>query len=165
MRNLCRPLLALILLSLIVAGCGGVPSELVGRRLDFRLPTLDGGKLGPPDLAETIVLVEFWATWCGPCHIQAERLEQLAPELESRGATVLSVNVGESRELVASYLAKKPSRWPVVLDSNEEVSRGLGVMALPTMLVLDGRGKVRSVEIGVRSEKVILELVEAAAGG
>ncbi len=146
-------------------GCSGSTTngELIGRRLDFRLPTLEGTELGPPDLAGKVVLVEMWATWCGPCRVQAATLEEVAPELDRRGATVLSVNVGEPRELVESHLAEEPSSWPALLDTDEAVSRDLGVVALPTLLVLDGNGVVRSVEVGVRSAKVILELVDQAA--
>ncbi|MCA9091677.1 MAG: TlpA family protein disulfide reductase, partial [Planctomycetaceae bacterium] len=164
-RRLHTPWLpAFVALAALFSGCGGSDEqgELIGRRLEFRLPTLDGRELGPPDLSGQVVLVEMWATWCGPCRIQAETLEELAPELARRGATVLSVNVGEPRELVASHLADVPSRWPALLDQEETVSRDLGVMALPTLMILDGSGTVRSVEVGVRSAKVILTLVDQA---
>lgn len=153
------------LLALILAlGCAGGPTgggDVLGRSLDFELPTLDGTKRGPAD-HDGVVLVEFWATWCGPCRMQADTLEELAPELEKRGATVLSVNVGEDAELVREHLASYPTRWTVVLDREELVSRELGVVALPTLLVVDASGVVSAVEVGLRGSRAILALVDDA---
>jgi thiol-disulfide isomerase/thioredoxin len=153
---------ALGLLGLLLTGCGGQPTgDVLGRSLDFELPTLDGGRLGPAD-HDGVVVVEFWATWCGPCHMQAATLEELAPELTKRGATVLSVNVGEDIELEREHIAANPTRWAVLLDRDEKVSRDLGVAALPTLVVVDAEGKVSAVEVGLRGGRAILALVDDA---
>lgn len=150
-----------LLLAATLLAC--VPSpDIIGRTVDFRLPGVDAAATGPPDYEGSVVLLEFWATWCGPCRLQAETLEKLAPQLESLGVVVLSVNVGESESLVRSHLARTPSRWPVLLDQEETVSAELRVNALPTLVVLDAEGRVSAVEVGVRSAKTILQLVDDA---
>lgn len=147
----------------LLAGCGGAADgELAGKSSDFRLARLDGGRLGPPDLANQVVLIDFWATWCVPCHAQADILKDLYPEVRGDGVEFLAVDVGEDRELVEEFVASRPFPYPVLLDPRSEVADSLGVYSLPTLMVIDRQGKVAHFEEGIHDAAELRRILEAA---
>lgn len=118
--------------------------------LAFRLAVLDGGELGPADFLGRTLIVDFWATWCLPCHLQTDVLVRAYPELRQRGVEVLAVDVGESEALVREHLAKSPVPYPVLLDPEDSILGGrLGVPVLPAILVIDRNGKVVFFDAGI----------------
>jgi thiol-disulfide isomerase/thioredoxin len=140
------------LFSLMLFGCkdaAGGSKGAVGVKPDFRLKTLDGRKLGPADFRGQVVVVDFWATWCGPCHIQARILEPISKDYEGKGVQFLAANVGEDEATVRSFVKKKPFPYPVLLDSESTVSGNLGIYALPTLMVIDKKGKVALLQSGL----------------
>jgi thiol-disulfide isomerase/thioredoxin len=125
----------------------------------FRLKTLEGGKsLGPPDFPGKVVIVDFWATWCGPCQIQARILDSLAQTYKGKKVQFLAANVGETTETVKSFLKDKPFPYPVLLDP-DGVSDDLGVFALPTLLIIDAKGKVAYFEAGIADADMIKKIL------
>jgi thiol-disulfide isomerase/thioredoxin len=128
---------------------GGLPTPS-GDQLAFRLPGLDGRERGPLDQRGKLVIVDFWATWCLPCHVQTDVLVKLYPEIQAAGGEVLAVAVGEGADVVGPYLAEKPVPYAVLLDPEDRVLGGrLGVAVLPVMLVLDRRGEVVHFDAGI----------------
>jgi thiol-disulfide isomerase/thioredoxin len=145
-------------------------------QLDFRLPALVGGGLPAPakaaadgsvglaDLGATVRIVDFWATWCLPCHLQTDVLVKAYPELRARGVEVLAVGVGEDETTVRAYLEKHPVPYPNLLDADDTVLGGrLGVPLLPVILVLDRAGQVAFFDAGIL-DRPSLEKVLAKAG-
>ena len=125
----------------------------------FRLKALDGGKpLGPPDFRGKVVIVDFWASWCGPCQIQARILESLAKTYQGKRVQFLAANVGETPETVRSFVKDKPLPYPVLLDP-DGVSDDLGVFALPTLLIIDAKGKVAYFEAGIADADMIKKIL------
>lgn len=149
------PLMLAALFSLLLFGCqngasaGNGNGGKVGSQPDFRLKTIDGRKLGPADFKGQVVVVDFWATWCGPCHIQARILEPIHRDYHGKGVQFLAANVGEDEDTVRGFLKKKPFPYPVLLDSQSQVSGSLGVYALPTLMVIDKKGKISLLQAGV----------------
>lgn len=135
-----------------------------GRRADFRLATLDGGELGPPDLASQVVLVDFWATWCVPCHAQADILKDLYPEVRGDGVEFLAVDVGEDRGLVEDFVASRPFPYPVLLDPDSRVADSLAIYSLPTLMIVDRGGRIHYVSEGIHDADEIRRLLAAAGG-
>ena len=121
----------------------------VGSKPDFRLKTLDGRKIGPVDFPGQVVVVDFWATWCGPCHLQARILDSIYRDLQGKGVQFLAANVGEDEASVRSFVKNKPFPYPVLLDTETTVSGNLGVYALPTLMVIDKKGKIAYLQSGV----------------
>jgi thiol-disulfide isomerase/thioredoxin len=130
----------------------------------FRLPTLDGQELGPPDFRGRVVLLEFWATWCGPCRAQSRILTGLLEEYTQAGVTVLGVNVAEPDELVETFLADQPAEWPTVLDREAALSTSLEVFGLPTVIVLDGEGRVAYRSSGLTGTRALRTAIDEALG-
>ena len=161
-RHLAPPLAVIgaAVLLLATAACGG-DSAAKGEG-SFELPTLDGRRIGPGDFAGEVVVVDFWATWCAPCHVQADILEALHSEYGDRGIRFLAVNVGEDEATVRSFVESRPFPYPVLLDEKESVSTKLGVAALPSLMILDREGKVSYFRAGIVQEKRLRELLADA---
>lgn len=130
---------------------------------DFRLPSLGGETLGPPDFAGKPVVVELWATWCGPCKMQAEHLETLAADYGDEVA-FLAVNVGEDEARVRSHVAENPMPYPVLLDPGETLFARYGLGALPTVMVVDPAGEITFMRSAVVDARTLRAEIEAAAG-
>ena len=127
----------------------------------LRLPTLAGQMLGPADLGARAVVLEFWATWCGPCAVQADILHTLFEEYGDRGVAFLAVNFAEPAELVRSHVAKSPFPYPLVLDEDGSVSARAGITGLPTVVVLAGDGRVLLENVGITGASRLRRALDA----
>lgn len=167
---------ALLTAALLTTACAGGSADgdaggdagadgAAGKSSDFRLANLAGGHLGPPDLAGQVVLIDFWATWCVPCHAQADILKKLYPEMKGRGVEFLAVDVHEPREVVEGFLASRPYPYPVLLDPESEVADSLGVFSLPTLMVVDREGKVSHFAEGIHREDELRRILAEAGAG
>ncbi len=129
---------------------------------DFRLASLDGARLGPPDFAGQVVLVEFWATWCGPCKLQAKFVEELHRELAGNGVEFLAVSVGEDEATVRQYVDRSPFPYPVLFDPEDSMTARYQLIGLPATMIVDRTGQVTYLEIGLRdADKLRHELRQA----
>ena len=115
----------------------------------FRLPDLEGKEIGPPDFRGRPVVLEFWATWCGPCIAQAQILHTLFDEYRGRDVAFLAVNFAEPREVVEAFVEKEPLPYPLVLDEDGSVAARAGINGLPTVVVLGGEGEILLHSVGI----------------
>lgn len=172
MRKLQNPsLLILAIVVLLGGGCGDSnPARIADaggeERLAapaFDLPGLDGSRYRLSDYEGRVVLLEFWATWCGPCRLQAQILDDLYAEMQGPQVEFLAVNLGESEDLIRGFVADKPMSYPVLIDQQEELGLALGIYALPTIAVVDGKGHIAFLRPGI-SDAETLRRELAAAG-
>ena len=159
----------LLAISPLLTACGQTPpaaelSEAVADHPppDFRLATLDGGEIGPLDYEGEAVVLDFWATWCGPCRLQAEYLEELHEELDGKNVQFLAVNVGETAEQVQDFVAETPFPYPVLLDSKDTLTSRYNLLGLPTVMVVDTQGKISFLRTGVTDNKTLREALRDA---
>lgn len=132
------------------AGVGGTSVESEGPPApDFRLTSLQGESVELHDFAGRILVLELWATWCGPCRLQADILHELYEEVAGSDIEFLAVSLGESREVVERFVEDEPFTYPVLLDPDETLGISLEVYALPTVVVVDGEGRVRFAQAGI----------------
>lgn len=161
-------LLVTILISVCVLwGCGGtVPADQLpsAEVLSVAMTTLDGEEVRLTDLKGTIVLADFWATWCAPCRAQHKVLEELYPEYRNRPVEFIAVNVGESPERVRSFVDDDPFSYPLWLDGSERLANGLRIVGLPSLMVLDADGEIRFLRFGVTGKAALQREIEAALG-
>ena len=105
------------------------------------------GKL-PDSLRGKIVLVDFWASWCGPCKGSFPILEELHKTYGAKGVVVLGINLDETQEAMRDFLAKHAVTFPVVRDAKQQVVKSVSIPTMPTSFILDGEGKVRFMHKG-----------------
>jgi thiol-disulfide isomerase/thioredoxin len=126
---------------------GGLPEA----PLDFELPDLEGDLVRAQDLRGRVLLLDLWATWCGPCRTQAGILAPLAAEY-AESVVFLGVNVGEDERTVSEHLDGEPLAYRVVLDRADALGSVLDVHALPTVVLVDTEGRVRFLRQGITGE-------------
>ena len=125
---------------------------------------LDGGKYKLAEHKGRVVLLDFWATWCGPCLQYMPQIDELAREFADRGVELLAVNLEEQPEPVKSMLERHKLRMAVALDRDGAVAAKYSVTPIPQTVVIDREGKiVRSYVGGGKStveslRKVLQEL-------
>ena len=141
-----RPLL-LLLLGCEVGPLTGVAAEArlkVGDAFpDLSKYSLEGTL--PGSLTGKVIVVDFWASWCGRCKGSFELLEQLHQRLTARGLVILSINVDESRAAMEAFLKEHPVSFPVLRDKTKALVRAINIPSMPTFLVVDKEGRVRSI--------------------
>jgi cytochrome c biogenesis protein CcmG/thiol:disulfide interchange protein DsbE len=161
-----RSVLTFAMVSLLLLSCreGATAGKAgSGAKADFRLKTLEGKTLGPKDFPGQVVVIDFWATWCVPCHVQARILEPVHRDLKGKGVQFLAANVGEEPETVRKFVKEKPFPYPVLLDPEDKVSSSLGVLALPTLIVVDKKGKISYVHSGLADADTVRKAIKAAS--
>ncbi len=138
-------------------------SPLVGKPAeDFTLSDLSGRKQRLSALKGKVVLLDFWATWCGPCRRELPTIVKLHKELAPKGLAVVAVNVGEPDVTVDRFLKRNQITLPVWLDLTAEVSSKYGASSIPTLVVIDRKGNVTAHKIGMRDEATLRALVAEA---
>lgn len=133
----------------LLLGLGGtarLPATPVEGELapDFRLQAANGSWLELRELRGSLVLLNFWATWCAPCRREIPALDKIAREFQPRGVRVVGVAVDESGwRVVRPFLSQYGVRYPVVLANRETKQKyRAGIEILPYTLLLDRRGHV-----------------------
>ncbi|HEV2388708.1 MAG TPA: redoxin domain-containing protein [Candidatus Acidoferrales bacterium] len=116
---------------------------------DFALSDLDGNTHVLGSLRGSTVLLDFWATWCGPCREEMPQLEKLRGEIGGRGLTIWSINSGESPALVRSFFERSGYTGIILLDLDSRVNREYDARYIPTLVIVDPAGKVRFYDSGV----------------
>lgn len=115
---------------------------------DFTLKALDGSNLRLAEQKGDIMLINFWASWCGPCIQEMPALDKLAQKYQPMGVQVWGVNVENDSSAAKAYLNKVQVAFPILFDTENTVSKAYQVDAMPTTVILDKDGKVRAVHRG-----------------
>ena len=102
------------------------------------------------DFKGKFVLLDFWASWCGPCIQEMPALDKLAQKYQMLGVQVWGVNVENDSSAAKAYLSKVQVAFPILFDVDNSVSKDYRVEAMPTTVILDKDGKVRSVHRGYK---------------
>jgi peroxiredoxin len=169
MSHTLRPFLRSILALLLVAAAPwavGAPLAPTAPAPDFTLRTLDGQKLRLGEQRGRVVLVNFWATWCGPCRQEMPHLNKLYEKYKSSGFVLLGVNVDDDTRQAAGVADKLGVKFPVLPDADKRVSRQYDLSAMPSTVLIDRDGKVRYLHRGYQSgyedtyDKQIRELLK-----
>jgi len=117
---------------------------------DFTLPSSLGGNLRLAEQRGQVVLVNFWATWCGPCLIELPHLNRLHDKYRSAGVLLLGVSVDNDAKAAAAMAKKLDLRFATLFDTAKTVSRAWDLDAMPSTVLLDRDGRVRHIHLGYR---------------
>lgn len=112
---------------------------------DFALKAVSGQNVRLSEHLGEVVVLNFWATWCGPCRQQMPRLDQLHATYRSAGLVLLGLNVDDDTEGAAEFVRTLGVNYPVLLDPRKSVAPLYDVDALPMTVLVDRAGVVRYV--------------------
>jgi peroxiredoxin len=133
---------------------------------DFTLKSNAGTNLRLQEQRGQVVLVNFWASWCGPCKLEMPHLNRLHDKYRASGVLLLGVNIDEDPRAAQAATAKLGVKFPVLLDSDRTVSRLYDMGSMPATVLIDRDGRVRFLHRGYREgmeddyERQIRELVK-----
>ena len=132
---------------------------------DFTLNNVANGK--PFKLSGQrgkVVLIDFWATWCGPCRMAIPHLRELQKEYGPKGFTIVGVSLDQQGEAVVKpFYSQWEMNYPVVVDAYGEVARSYGgIRSIPTAVLVDKQGNILTGFVGYRPKEVFEEAIKAA---
>ena len=116
----------------------------------FELKSLDGKSVQLADMKGKVIVVNFWATWCGPCKEEMPAFERLRQKLDPERFALLTITTDLQREGIKHFLANLHVQLPVLFDDNQDVSQAYLVRALPTTVLIDGGGTLVGRAVGPR---------------
>lgn len=151
-RQLFIPLLLLLSLPLkadLLDNVGAAP--LVGKAAAFTLQDLAGREQPLAQWRGQLIMLNFWATWCGPCRAEMPGMERLWQRYRDKGLVVIAVSVDEGMERrVAKFVEILKLSYPILLDAEGAVSDRYQVSALPHSFLIDGDGQLIASIVGER---------------
>jgi peroxiredoxin len=140
---------------------GGPPPALA-------LKDLDGRQHRLADYRGKVVLINFWATWCGPCREEMPSIQELKNKLAGRPFVVLAVNLDEPESRIRKFLTQMKLDFPILLDPDRKVAKGWNARILPATFIVGPDGRVRYSlvgEINWANEHVVARISELLPAG
>ena len=158
MKRILTVILLLTLSSvLLIVGCSPQAPEIGKKAPDFELQNLDEQPVSLSDLQGQPVLLNFWATWCGPCNYEMPFIQEIYDEWSDKGLVVLSIDIGETPSRVRDFIQSGNFSFPVLLDINQKVALEYNIRGIPTTFLIDKDGIIRGTKVGAFSSKEEIE--------
>jgi thiol-disulfide isomerase/thioredoxin len=133
-------------------------SDLVGKELELAGTTASGEAFDWKKYRGKVVLVDFWATWCGPCLREMPHVRELYDRLHEQGLEVVGVSLDKDAEALAEFLAENQLPWETLAgDETQELAEKYSVRGIPTMMAIDKEGKILGVAHQVAALRPLLE--------
>ena len=153
-----------LLFGYLVAGCSTTPRSVNAASVkpdkdrkpapDFALKDADGKVVHLSDYKGKVVLLDFWATWCGPCKIEIPWFMEMQRKNKDKGFEVLGVAMDdEGWEVVKPFVTKMGVNYRMVIGNDMTAQAYGGVDALPTTFLIDRAGKIAAVHVGLASKR------------
>ena len=157
-----------LVFALLVAVAGSTCAAIAPQAAapDFTLKALDGRNLRLAEQRGQVVLVNFWASWCGPCKQEMPQLNKLYDKYRSAGFVMFGINVDENPQQAAGTAARLGVRFPVLFDADKAVTRLYDVNSMTATVLIDRDGRVRYLHRGYKEgleeayDRQIRELVK-----
>ena len=153
----------------------GTRRQLEGIGKPFELEFADaisGSTISMKALKSKVVVIDFWATWCGPCVAEMPHMKELYAEYHNKGVEFIGVSLDNPKEeggldSLKNYVKSNGINWPQYYQGkgwDSEFSTSWGIQGIPTMFIVDTEGKLYSVEARGQLEKLIPKLLEKKGG-
>jgi thiol-disulfide isomerase/thioredoxin len=115
---------------------------------DFKLKDLNGKEVSLSNFKGKKIYLNFWATWCPPCKAEMPDIEKLYQETKNSDLVILTINLGEDKQTVKSFMDENKYSFNVLLDSDQEVAIKYNIVSIPTSFFIDEKGTLISKKIG-----------------
>ena len=134
---------ALAIPGLALSGTGPAP--------EFQLASAGGKPVSLTQYKGQVVMINFWATWCGPCRTEMPVLEQLHKKYKPMGFTMIGVNVEPDSAGAVDWLKATPVTFPILFDTDSKVSKLYAVSGMPSTVIVDRKGNLRYLHRGYKA--------------
>jgi thiol-disulfide isomerase/thioredoxin len=139
---------------------------------DFTMRTVDDRELKLSDFWGEVVLLDFWATWCGPCIASFPHTQEIAAKYRDQDVVVLASGTSDSRAAFERWVQANQARYPDIIWSHDAAERGpdrasralYGVTGIPTQFIIDREGRIAEIVVGYLPGEVLLDAALAKAG-
>jgi len=136
----------------------GNASAVVGKPLELSGTTVEGEEFDWASYRGKVVVVDFWATWCGPCRAELPNVKALYEELNAKGLEIVGISLDDDLDAVAEYSEAENIPWKnIVGEKAKELAQQYGVKAIPTMMVVDQKGNVVAVNSRIERLKADIQ--------
>ena len=135
----------------IIEGEGLVAPEINSTAPLFENMTLTGDTLQLKDLRGQPVIVNFWATWCGPCKVEMPELQRLYEEFSSKGLRILAVNLGEPTPIVAQWVEENEFTYDILIDDKRQTATSYQLRGQPSTYMIAPDGTITHIYYGPTS--------------
>jgi peroxiredoxin len=135
----------------LYAAAGVQPVRNAASAPEFALQTLEGRPLESSSLRGKVVVLNFWATWCGPCKEEMPALQRLKQHFKTEEFELLAITTDPQREAIKGFVQSLGLAFPVLLDEAKDVSATFGVRGLPTTVLIGKDGRVLARAVGPRA--------------
>jgi peroxiredoxin len=123
--------------------------------IDFTLPDLPGNDVRLDDLRGSVILINFWAVWCGYCRVEMPDLQAAFEEYADQDLVILGIDVQETKEVVEPYIDQLGITFPILLDKQGKTTASYKIRGLPTSIFVDREGIIQHVHLGPLTQKNI----------
>lgn len=145
---------------------GVIKPKVASEVTDFALLNLNGKEVEISSFRNKVVLLNFWATWCGPCKKEMPAMEKLYGKYKERGFVILGIDYMEKKDKAINFMKKMNLTFPILLDPKGSVAKLFNVYAIPSSFLIDKKGRVRGIAYGAREwdDHGALEIIEQLLG-
>ena len=120
----------------------------LGKEIDIRGKTMSGKEVDIAKLKGKVVLVDFWATWCGPCRAELPNIKEMYSKYHARGFDVIGVSLDDDKAKLDSFLQDEKLPWPSIFDAagpeGMQLADVYGIFSIPQAILVDQQGRVVS---------------------
>ncbi len=134
-----------------------------GEPIAFDVKSIKGERLSPSAYRGKVLLIDFWATWCGPCIAEMPNVKSVYAKYHGKGFEIVGISLDQSRDKLDRYIASQGIEWPQYFDGkywNNDIAVSYGIKSIPATILVDKKGKIRYKSLrGRQLESAVQELL------
>ncbi|MGZ5546029.1 MAG: TlpA family protein disulfide reductase, partial [Limisphaerales bacterium] len=138
--------------------------DRVGKPVDIKFKAVDGREVDLTNMKGKVVLVDFWATWCGPCVAEIPHVKEAYAELHPKGFEIVGISLDSDKAKLTKYIADKQMDWPQYFDGKSwgnEIATRYDIHSIPAMWLIDKKGNLHDInargDLKSKVEKLLAE--------